>query len=199
MKSLRRGGQVAGLLEVSQQVHSEVVETEIGDGYTGADVFEFDDFVLELAELLLPERGVAAFEGEDVVVGGAGEVGDDHAVLDAFLEVDVFVEGDVGPEVHELDLGVGRADAVDAAESLDDPYWVPVNVVVDEIVTVLQVLAFTDDIGADQHIEFAGGFGHGEVALLGPGREQRQDLLEVVAGPQRCFRGVGTAGDERGV
>ena len=154
---------------------------------------------MELAQLFLPERGIAAFKGEDIVVGGAGEVGDDHAVLNAFLEVDVFVEGDVGPEVHELDLGVGRADAVDAAESLDDPYRVPMNVVVDEIVTVLQVLAFADDVGADQHIEFAGVFGHGEVALLGLRREQRQDLLEVVAGPQRCFRGVGAAGDQRGV
>ena len=63
------------------------------------------------------------------------------------------------------------------------------NVVVDEDSHSPAGLAFADDVGADQHIEFAGVFGHGEVALLGLRREQRQDLLEVVAGPQRCFRG----------
>ena len=93
---------------------------------------------------------------EHVVVGGGGEVGDDHAVLDALLEVDVLVQGDVGPEVHELDLRVGRADAVDAAEPLDDPHRVPVDVVVDDVVAVLEVLALADAVGADQHVDLAG-------------------------------------------
>ena len=145
VQALRRGGEVAVLLDVAEQVHAEVVEAKVGDRDAGADVLEFDDFVLEPAELLLAERCVAAFEREHVVVGGAGEVGDDHAVLDALLEVDVLVQGDVGPEVHELDLRVGRADAVDAAESLDDPHRVPVDVVVDQVVAVLEVLALADD------------------------------------------------------
>ena len=155
MQALRGGGEVAVLLDVAEQVHAEVVETEVGDRDAGADVFEFDDLVLKLAELLLAERRVARFLGEDVVVGGGREVGDDHAVLDAFLEVDVLVEGDVGPEVHELDALVGRADAVDAAEALDDPHRVPVDVVVDEEVAVLEVLALADAVGADQHVDLA--------------------------------------------
>ena len=143
------------LLDVAEQVHAEVVEAEVGDGDAGADVLELDDLVLEPAELLLAERGVAGLLGEDVVVGGGGEVGDDHAVLDALLEVDVLVEGDVGPEVDQLDLRVGRADAVDAAEALDDPHRVPVDVVVDEVVAVLEVLALGDAVGADEHVDLA--------------------------------------------
>ena len=92
---------------------------------------------------------------EDVVVAGGREVGDDHAVLDALLEVDVLVERDVGPEVDELDLRVGRADAVDAAEALDDPHRVPVDVVVDEVVAVLEVLALADAVGADENVDLA--------------------------------------------
>ncbi|GAA3366707.1 Scr1 family TA system antitoxin-like transcriptional regulator [Saccharopolyspora gregorii] len=45
---------------------------------------------------------------KDVVVGSAREVGDDHAVLNALLQIDVLVERDIGPEVDELDPLVGR-------------------------------------------------------------------------------------------
>ena len=48
-----------------------------------------------------------------------------------------------------------RADAVDAAEALDDADRVPVDVVVDEVVAVLQVLAFGDAIRGDEQIDFA--------------------------------------------
>ncbi len=156
VQALGRGGEVAVLLHVAEQVHAEVVEAEVGDGDARADVLELDDLVLELAELLLAEGGVAGLLGEDVVVGGGGEVGDHHAVLDALLEVDVLVEGDVGPEVDELDRGVGRPDAVDAAEALDDPHRVPVDVVVDDVVAVLKVLTLRDAVGADEDVDLAG-------------------------------------------
>ena len=145
VQSLREGVEGAVLVDVPEQVHPEVVETEVGDGDTGADVLELDDLVLELAELLLAVGSVSTCRVEDVVVADGGEVGDHHAVLDAFLEVDVLVERDVRPEVDELDLGVGRADAVDAAEALDDADRVPVDVVVDQVVAVLEVLTLGDD------------------------------------------------------
>ena len=106
MQALRSGGEVAVLLDVAEQVHAEVVEPEVGDRDAGSHVLQLDDLVLEPAELLLAERGVARLLGEHVVVGRGGEVGDHHAVLDPLLQVDVLVERDVGPEVHELDLAL---------------------------------------------------------------------------------------------
>ena len=47
-------------------------------------------------------------------------------------------------QVDQLDAGVLRADAIHAAEALDDTHGVPVDVVVDDVVAVLQVLAFGD-------------------------------------------------------
>src|SRR6185312_13423719 len=73
----------------------------------------------------------------------------------AVFQVDVFVEVGRGPEVDELDGRVGAADAVDAAETLDDAHRVPVDVVVDEVVAVLQVLAFGNAVGGDQQVDFA--------------------------------------------
>ncbi|MPM29594.1 hypothetical protein SDC9_76134 [bioreactor metagenome] len=70
------------------------------------------------------------------------------------------------------------------------------DVVVDEVVAVLEVLALADDVGADQYVQLAGFARHGHVTLLGARGEQGHDLLEVVALPQR---GVGAvaAGDNR--
>jgi len=42
------------VLEVVEQIHTEVVEAQIGDGNAGLDVFHVDDLLLEAAELLLP-------------------------------------------------------------------------------------------------------------------------------------------------
>ena len=94
-----------------------------------------------------------AFGVEDVVVAGGGDVGNDHAVFDPFLEVDVLVQRDVGPVVDELDAGVDGADAVDPAEALNDADRVPVDVVVDQVVAVLKVLAFGDAVGANQEVD----------------------------------------------
>jgi hypothetical protein len=50
-------------------------------------------------------------------------------------------------------LSVGGADAVDTPEALNDADGVPVDVVVDEVVTVLEVLALRDAIGADDEVD----------------------------------------------
>ena len=127
-------------LEVAEQVHPEIVEAKVGDGDAGLEVFEFDDFVLEPAELLFAEDRRCP-QGEEVVVAGGGHIGDHHAAFDALLQADVLVQGDVGPVVDELDRGVRRADAVDAAKSLDDADRVPMNVVIDEVIAVLKILS----------------------------------------------------------
>ena len=40
-------------LDVVQQVHPEVVQAEIGNGDACLEVFQFDDFLLQTAQLLL--------------------------------------------------------------------------------------------------------------------------------------------------
>ena len=50
---------------------------------------------------------------------------------------------------------VGAADAIDAAEALDDADGIPVDVVVDEAVAVLKVLALGDAVGGDEQVDLA--------------------------------------------
>ena len=92
---------------------------------------------------------------EQVVLEGGGEVHEGHAGFDAVLEIDVVVEVVGRPEVDELNGVVAALEAVDAPEALDDADGVPVDVVVDEVVAVLKVLAFADAVGGDEQVDLA--------------------------------------------
>ena len=158
------------------------------------EVFQVDDGVLQLEQLLAAVLQVvhlvAGLLLDQVLLAGGGDVEQHHAAADALFEVDVLLQLHVGPEVDELDALVGRADAVDAAEALDDAHRVPVDVVVDEPVAVLEVLAFGDAVGGDEQVEFAFA---GEVlrALLGAGRERGEDAAEVLAQVRAAWSGCG--------
>ena len=189
-------------MRYSRQIDAEVGERQVGDGDAAGEVFQVDDGVLELEQLLAAVLQivhlVAGLLLDQVLLAGGGDVEQHHAAAHALLEVDVLLQLHVGPEVDELDALVGRADAVDAAEALDDAHRVPVDVVVDEPVAVLEVLAFGDAVGGDEQIELAFA---GEVlrALLRARREGGEDGGEVLAqAGQRRLVAAG-AGDERGV
>ncbi len=156
----------------SSQVHTEVVQGQIGDGDASVDVLHVDDRLLELEQLLAPVLQVvhlvAGLVLNDVLLAGGGDIQQHHAPAHPLLQVDVLVQLHVGPEVDQLDAGVGRADAVDAPEALDDAHRVPVDVVVDQTVAVLKVLAFGDAVGGDEQIQFAF-LGQLLRALLGAG------------------------------
>ena len=77
--------EVAVLVDVVQKVHAEIVEAEVRDGDPGPHVLQLDHLFLEPLKLLLPVGDVAALGRQHIVIAGRGDVGDDHAVFDAFL------------------------------------------------------------------------------------------------------------------
>ena len=89
---------------------------------------------------------------EDVVLERGGDVHQRHAGFDAVLEVDVFLQVLRGPEIDQLDGGVHAADTVNAAKALNDADGIPVDVVIDEEIAVLKVLALGNAIGGDEQI-----------------------------------------------
>ena len=147
------------LLEEAGKVDAEVVERQIGDGDAAAEVFEVDNGILKLEKLLAAifqiVHLVAGLVLDDVLFACGGNVQQHHAAADPLFEVDVLLQLHVRPEVDELDALVGRADTVDAAEPLDDAHRVPVDVVVDDRVAVLEVLAFADAVGGDEQVDLA--------------------------------------------
>ena len=63
-----------------------------------------------------------------------------HAQLHTRFQIDIRIEVEVRPEVDELDFIVAAANAVDPPEPLHQPHRVPVNVIVDQAIAVLQIL-----------------------------------------------------------
>ena len=135
---------------------------------------------LEELGLVLREDGVV---GEGLVddcfdMGdlGADERHGGEAVGDALVEPDVVLVVLGGPEVDAVNGLVRGVDAVDAAKALDDADGVPVDVVVDDRLRVLEVLAFADAVGGDQNLDRRGEPRLG-VAGAGVGRGERGDHL----------------------
>ena len=65
------------------------------------------------------------------------------------------------------------SDSVNAAKPLDDPDRVPVDVVIDEVIAVLEVLALGDAIGGDEQVDFAVDFGIEQILFLRARRKER--------------------------
>ena len=151
----RRGFRLAGMgAEPFGQIDAEVGKREIRDRHAGGEILEIDDRLLELEELLATVfqivHLVARILLDEVFLAGGGDVEEHHPAADALLEVDVFLELDIGPEVDQLDPRVAGAEPVDPAEPLDDADGIPVEVVVDEPIAILQILPFGDAVGGDQ-------------------------------------------------
>ena len=87
-----------------------------------------------------------------VFVAAGRDVGQRHAGLYPALQIEVDVHILGGPVVHHPHYGVAAADAVNAPETLDDADGVPVDVVVDHGIAVLQVLALGYAVGGDEQV-----------------------------------------------
>jgi len=89
----------------------------------------------------------------------------------------------------------GAADTVDTAEALDDANGIPVDVIVDEVVAVLKVLAFADAVGGDEEVDLTL-LRHGRNlgAVLGAWGKVGENL--VVSARAEGGAGVAAAADE---
>ena len=92
---------------------------------------------------------------QQIVSLRGGDVYQCHARLDAVFQVDVTVEVGGGPKVDELNAVIDATDAVNPSKPLNNAHRIPVNVIVNQVITVLEVLAFRNAIRANQQVNFA--------------------------------------------
>ena len=176
------GGAVkAGVIfDVCQQIHAEVVEAQIHDGYAVRHFFKIDHFVLQALQLLAAVLQVTLLVGIDIiVVACGGHDADPHTGLDAGLQIDVIIQLQIRPEVHKLNVLVPAADSVYSSEPLDDADGVPMYVVINKVVAVLQVLTFGYAVGGNQNVDVDGVLLHHQIALFGYWGETCQDRVHV--------------------
>ncbi len=177
MKSTGLLVQIAVVFDVIQQVEPELVQSQIHNGDSVRHIFDVNDLFLQAFQLCLAVLQIALFFGVDkVIITGRGHNGDFHAGLHTGFQVDVIVQCQIGPEIHKLDVLVSAANTVDSSKTLDDAHRVPVNVIVDQIIAVLQVLAFGNAVCRNQHINLRGTAGHQNIPVFGNGREAGQHV-----------------------
>ena len=103
---------------------------------------------------------IAFFLGIDqVIVTGGGHDRNLHAGFHTAFQVDILVEVHIRPEVYELDMVVSASDTVNSSEPLDNADRVPMNIIVDEVVAILQVLTFGNTVSCNQNIKLVGASG----------------------------------------
>ena len=99
------------ILDVALQLRAEIVECEVRDGYASGHVLQVEHFLLERLELLAAVLQVVhlvvALSFEHVLLAGRAGIQQRHASLHAPFQLDVLVELDIRPEVHQLDRRVG--------------------------------------------------------------------------------------------
>ena len=180
VQTFRCAFNVLVLLHVFEQIKPELVKSQIHDGNAAGHVLNVHDFFLQPLELCAAVFKVAFFFGIDqVIVTGGGHDGDLHAGLHTAFQVDILVEVHIRPEVYELDMVVFAADPVNSSEPLDNANRVPMNVVVDEIVAILQVLTFGNTVGRDQNIKLVLISGQKNRLSFGNRREAGQYRIKV--------------------
>src|SRR5690606_22520594 len=136
-----------------------ISEGKVGNGYAGRQVLEIDHGVLQLEKLFAPVfqivHGITGLLFDEVLFASGGDVEQNHASTHALLQVDVLFKLHIGPEVDQLNLVIRRTKSVNAAKALDDADGIPVDVVIDQPVAVLEVLAFRYAVRCNKKVEFA--------------------------------------------
>ena len=141
------------LLDVVEQVQTELIKPQIHDGNTGGHFLNIHDFFLQAFELCLAILQIVLFFiGEKIVIAGGGHVHNLHSGFYLRFQIDILIQSNIGPEIDKLNHLVFAADTVNTAKTLNNANRVPMNIVVDKIIAVLEVLTFGDTVGSNQNI-----------------------------------------------
>ena len=89
---------------------------------------------------------------------------------------------DVRPEGYHLDAFIRRTQAVDAAETLHNTNRVPVHIVINHAIAVLEVLPLRDAIRCENNVDLALTVREG-IGFLRTRRETTEDILEATTRP----------------
>ena len=146
---------VVMLLHIGEQIKTKLIQSQIHYRYTCIHLLNINHFVLQTFQLLTTIFEVAFLFGRNwIVIACRGHNRHFHTCLDTSFEVDIFVKVHIGPIVDKLYHFVARANTVDTPKTLNNAHWIPMYIVINQVITILQVLTFGDTIGGYQQIYF---------------------------------------------
>ena len=169
------------LWQIGQQVEAELIQPQVHDVDACVHIFEVNHFFLQAHQLTLAIFKISLFfiREQHIASSASRNIHTSHARLYSTLQVKIIVEFDVWPVIDQLDDIVFRADTIHTSETLDDAYRIPMNIVVDQVVAVLQVLSLRDTVCGYQHIDDFGLLWEQLIFLLRDRRKERQHTIEI--------------------
>ena len=125
----------------TREVDTEIIEGKVGDGDAARQVFKVDDGILELEELLAAVfqiiHLVAGLVLDDVFFACGGNIERTIRPLTRCSRLMYSSNSMFGQKLTSWMRSLGSR-AVDPAEALDDTDGIPVDVVVDDGIAVLE-------------------------------------------------------------
>ena len=109
-------------------------------------------FVAEIQFHLCIFKGIVV---QRVIVTAGRCVCQGHARFYAALQAQIGVHVFGGPVVDHPHGSIAAANTVNASKALDNAYGIPVDVVVEHSVAVLQILPLRDTVGSNEQINFS--------------------------------------------
>lgn len=128
---------------------------------------------------------VVALTFKNVLITRGGRVKQYHPVLYTSFKANVFIQINIRPEIDQLDALVHGAEAVNTAETLDNAYRIPMNIVVNQTVAVLKILPFRNTVSCEYNVDFAVFLAFFR-QLFGFGGEVGKCVLESGTGHLQC-------------
>ena len=143
MKSSRLFIHIAVLFYVVQKVEPEFIQPKIHNGDSIGHILNINHFLLQAFELRFAVFQIALFFRIDqIIITGGCHNRDLHTGLNTGLQINVLIQRQVRPEIHKLNVLVTTSNTIDPSKTLDDAHRIPVNIIVDQVITVLQILTF---------------------------------------------------------
>ena len=192
----RRMLHIIVFLHIVQQVQPELVQSQVHNGNAARHFFQIDHLIFQPFELCAAIFQIAFFfRADEVIIPCGSHDRQLHPGFHAAFQVDVLIQIHIRPEVDQLDAAILASNAVNAAKTLDNAHRIPVNIIVDQIITVLQVLTFGNAVGGNQQINIRMVCVRQAVPPLGNGRKAGENCIQITTEfGNGCFT-IHAAGD----
>ncbi len=147
------------ILDISHQIDPEIIKGKFVKGHIFVKVLKVKNLFFEAKELFVTVCQFIFYKVldpiQEVVFSCSRDVYKGHSGLNSVIEPDIIIQIVRRPEIYHLNFIINTADPVDPSETLDNANRIPMDIIIDQIVTVLEILAFGNAVCGNEDVNFS--------------------------------------------